>query len=116
MLLKKNRLTKERDFLRILKQGQNYFSQSLIIKIKPNRQPDSRCGFIITRKNAKKAVTRNKIKRQLREIIKNDIIGIIKGGYDLVILFKKDVDLTKIKYENLRQEVWDLVNKSKLLK
>ncbi|MFA5742426.1 MAG: ribonuclease P protein component [Candidatus Paceibacterota bacterium] len=85
MLPKENRLVKKRDFEKVLKQGKGFKQKTLFLKTVENNLPQSRFGIIVSKKTAKKAVDRNKIKRQIREIIWKNI-NKIKKGYDLVFI------------------------------
>jgi len=85
MLPKENRLTKKKDFEKVLKQGKGFKQKTLFLKTIKNGLPQSRFGIIVSKKTAKKAVDRNKIKRQIREIFWKNIDK-IKKGYDLVLI------------------------------
>ena len=85
MLPKENRLTKKRDFEKVLKRGKGFKQKTLFLKTIENDLPQSRFGIIVSKKTARKAVDRNKIKRQIREIIWKNIKK-IKKGHDLVFI------------------------------
>ncbi|MEA3464355.1 MAG: ribonuclease P protein component [Patescibacteria group bacterium] len=85
MLNKINRLTKDKDFNNAWKRGQASFDKIIGVKIAANKQSNSRFGILVSVKISKKAVERNKIKRQIREIIRLWLGG-IKPGYDVVII------------------------------
>jgi len=84
MLALKNRLKRKKDFDLVFKQGRSFKQGGLYFRFKPNKLKSSRLGFIVSKKFSKKAVERNKIKRQLKEIIRNKI-GKIKISSDIVI-------------------------------
>ena len=115
MLPKENRLTKKKAFDQLLKEGQAHFSQTLVLKLIKNNLSISRFGFIISKKIAKKAVIRNKLKRRLREIIRKDISQ-LKGGYDIVIITKKNSGVIDKNYQFLKEEVKFLEKRAGLLK
>ncbi|XOB40192.1 MAG: ribonuclease P protein component [Candidatus Nealsonbacteria bacterium] len=79
MLAKKNRVRKKKDFERILKGGEGFKEDFLILKVKKNKSNKIRFGFIVAQKVSKKAVVRNKIKRRLREIVRLKMEEIKKG-------------------------------------
>jgi len=85
MLPKENRLTKKRDFEKVLKRGKGFKQKTLFLKTVENNLPQSRFGIIVSKKTAKKATDRNKIKRQIREILRKKL-NKIKKGYDLVLV------------------------------
>lgn len=114
MLPKAHRLTKQKDFDYILKNGKPLFSQSFIIKIVKNNLTINRCGFIISKKISKKAVIRNKLKRQLREIIRQQL-NFLKTGYDLIIIVKKNTNIINKNYQQLISEINHLLKKAYLI-
>ncbi|MFA5746482.1 MAG: ribonuclease P protein component [Candidatus Paceibacterota bacterium] len=85
MLPEGNRLRKQKDFERVLKLGKGLRQKALFLKITKNGLSQSRFGFIVSKKTAKRAVERNKIKRHLRDIVRRDL-GKIKTGYDAVFI------------------------------
>ena len=87
MLPKVNRLKKKKDFERVFKKGKGFGEKFLALKILRNNKGKSRIGFIVPKKHFKKAVLRNKLKRQLREQIKKRLPK-IKESQDIVIITK----------------------------
>ena len=91
MLKKENRLKKKKDFDAVFKECK--FKRSPLftfLGIKKNDLNCSRFGIIVSKKIAKKAVIRNKIKRRIREILRNRIKEIDRG-YDVVIIPSKEI-------------------------
>ncbi len=87
MLPKANRLKKNKDFERVFRVGEGYKEDFLFLKIRENNLETSRFGFVVSKKFSKKALIRNRIKRQLREIVKLKLSK-IKKGIDGVILVR----------------------------
>ncbi|MEA3344329.1 MAG: ribonuclease P protein component [Patescibacteria group bacterium] len=85
MLAKENRLRKTKDFEKVFKKGKAHKEDFLFIKIAENGLKDSRFGFVVSKKVSKKALDRNRIKRQLRGLIKEKLPN-IKKGLDIIIL------------------------------
>lgn len=88
MLSLKNRLKKGKDFDCVYKKGRSVFFEGLFIKFKDNGRKESRIGFSVGIKFSKKAVIRNKIKRQLRAIMRQEI-KTLKKGLDIIIIPQK---------------------------
>jgi ribonuclease P protein component len=98
MLAKENRLRKTNDFDKVFKKGRAYKEDFLFVKIAENGLEDSRFGFVVSKKFSKKALDRNKIKRQLRGLIKLKLPN-IKKGLDIIILVipgLKDQDFSQL--------------------
>jgi len=88
MLAKKYRLKQEKDFKRVYRKGRYFFTRDFNIKHFSNEKKYSRFAFVVSGKIAKKAVVRNKVRRQLSEIIRNNFSN-IKKGEDIILLAKK---------------------------
>jgi len=85
MLKKENRLTKNKEFDNVFKKGRSGYSRVLGVKVISNGLPADRFGILVGIKVSPKAVVRNKIKRQIRAII-GDELFLLKGGADCAIV------------------------------
>lgn len=100
MLKKANRISKNKEFDRIFKTGQSFYGKVFGIKATKNNLDKSRFSIMISTKVSKKAVVRNHFKRQIREIIKQELPA-IKTGYDVVfIVFYQILDK---KFEEIKK-------------
>jgi len=84
MLPKRHRLLAEKDFQAAWKRGRSFYTKILGFKISRNDLTVSRFGIIVGNKISKKSTDRNRLKRQLREILRAKIEK-ISPGYDLVV-------------------------------
>ena len=73
MLEKKNRINLDKEFDRVFKTGQSFYAKIFGIKTANNGLAETRAGFLVGLKVSKKAVIRNKIKRQIRSIISQEL-------------------------------------------
>jgi ribonuclease P protein component len=80
-----HRLKNNNDIVRVLKEGKKLIESFLIIKTLPNDLEETRFAFIVSKKFSKKAVERNRIRRQISEAVK-DNLATVKKGTDVVIL------------------------------
>lgn len=85
MLPKKNILTKDKEFSEVFKFGKSSYDKLLGVKALRKEDTVIKFGIIVSAKVSKKATDRNKIKRQIREIL-HSLLDIIKPGYKIVIL------------------------------
>ncbi|MCD6410715.1 ribonuclease P protein component [bacterium] len=85
MLPFKNRLKKQKDFNLVFRQGKGYREKEIFIKILEKEDSGLRFGFVVSRKVSNRAVTRNRLKRKLREAIRSILLH-IKQGYDVVVI------------------------------
>ncbi len=83
MLPKENRLKKKKEFEAIFENGRTIKGKNIIVKYLGNGLEYAKVGFIVSKKVSKKAVERNKIKRQLREAVKQTDL---KRGLSIIII------------------------------
>lgn len=90
MLPRKNRLRKKNDFKLVFKNGKTINDELSFLKVKKNNLGINRFGFVVGTKISKKATLRNKIKRRLTEIIKQNLDK-IESGLDIIVVAKPKV-------------------------
>ncbi len=124
MLPAQYRLTKMKDFEILMKEGRFVSGKLLnaqIWKIEPEKYlrrkyttDDLRIGFAVGLGVSKKAVVRNRLKRQLREVVrlllKDDKI---KHGHHVLVMAKKEI--VGKEYGEIEKEVSELLKRSSLL-
>ena len=112
MLSKENRLKKKKDFEKLFKEGKSFKEKFLVLKVNKNNLSNNRFGFIVSKKISKKAVVRNKIKRQLREIIRKEIKNYQKG-FDVAVIALPGIALKDFK--EIAQALESVLKKIKIL-
>jgi len=85
MLKKANQLRLDKEFDQVFKRGRSSYVKILGVKAFLTKEEESRFGILVSNKISKKAVQRNKIKRQIREILRLKLAK-IKSGYDIVVV------------------------------
>ena len=117
MLNKLNRLKRKKDFENVARNGRQVNRGFLVLKFVPNKENNHRFGFVISKKVLKRAVDRNKIKRQLRHAVRGAIsekeIGHKKIGHDIVFFARFGIE--KHNFEELEKAVKSLLNQVNLL-
>jgi len=86
MLKKQNRLKKKKDFEKVFKEGKSFKNDFLIVKINENSLKFPRFGFVVSKKVSGKSVVRNKIKRRLRELVKEKVRKIEDKSIDCIFI------------------------------
>ena len=92
MLPTLSRLRRSRDFARVYQRGRRFSSNSLGVRTyrRPGTQtapPPARIGISISQKVSKRAVVRNRLKRQLRAVCRQ-LLPQLQPGWDLVIVVR----------------------------
>ncbi|MFA5133330.1 MAG: ribonuclease P protein component [Patescibacteria group bacterium] len=112
MLPQENRLKKTRDFDLIWKKGQFFGTKFITFKYMKNSLPHTRVGFVVGTKVSKLATRRNKLKRQMREIIRLNLDK-IKPGYDISITARPGA--TQMEYEEVEKNLLFALKKAGLM-
>ena len=85
MMKREERITKPRQYAEVYGKGKSYPSELIVLRTLPNNLDYSRYGISVSKKVGN-AVTRNKLKRRLREI--NRIESILPG-WDMVYIIRQ---------------------------
>ena len=80
------RLRRQRDFQAVRQDGESRAHPLLVMRARRNALPHPRFGFIISKRVSKLAVTRNRIRRRLREIVR---AMRFQEGWDIVIIARQ---------------------------
>ena len=78
------RLRKTRDYQRVQRGGRRIRGEHILVLFKPGQSSQSRVGITVSRKVGG-AVTRNRVKRWLREAVRTES-NRLEGAYDVVII------------------------------
>ena len=108
---RKYRLRRNSDFQRVRQIGKSYASPILVLAFLRNELDHNRFGFVVS-KRLGKAVRRNKIKRQMREIVRLEMSH-IRPGFDLVFIAR--VPSSKASYQEIMQSISKLLKTADLL-
>lgn len=108
-----NRLRDKKDFSQVLTKGKMIQTPVFGLAFVQESNNPSQFGFIISNKISKKAHERNKIKRILREAVR-DLLGEINNGFKVVFLAKHKILF--VPKEDLIEEINKSLNKTGIIK
>jgi len=107
------RLRDEADFRRVRAEGRSWGNRLLTLVVRPNERARNRYGFVVS-KRVGNAVTRNLVKRRLREILRQwDRAGRIVPGHDCVLIVRPAV--AQVAFVDIRESVGALLTRAGLL-
>jgi ribonuclease P protein component len=117
-LPRQHRLKKRRDFQAVYRQGIRRAGKHLILRAlelpltgETSISP-TLVGISISQKVSKKAVIRNRIKRQIRAAIR-ELLPIMANGWHIVIVVKSEA--TECQYEHFGQELKHLLSRANII-
>lgn len=111
MLARELRVRKRQDFDSVYKKGKSFSCKYLKIYVLSTDLPKQRCGFSISKKVSKKAVERNKLKRQISFILKEEL-KILKNNVDLVFVVRNSI--LDLPFNEIKFNVKELLKKADL--
>jgi len=88
MLAKEHRLKRSSDFDEVFKHGKSVFDPVCGVRFQKNNLPDSRFAVVVGTKVHKRAVKRNAVRRQYREILRLHMDQ-FAPGFDVILLTSK---------------------------
>ena len=106
---REERLARRKDFAAVYNSGRSWGNNLLILKALPNGLENNRYGFAVG-KRLGKAVLRNRIKRLLREGVRQTPT---KVGWDIVLIARKRINTAD--YHRIKERLENLLAQSQLL-
>ena len=103
-------LTKRGQYALVYSKGRSWVSSLVVMEALPNDLTLSRYGFSVSRRVGK-AVTRNRVKRLLREILR---LTPVEPGWDIIFIVRPMAATAN--YAKLKQEIRELLSQAGLLK
>ena len=101
-------LTKPEQYSMVYKKGNSWASKLLVMKALTNGLSISRYGISVS-KRIGNAVTRNRVKRLLREILR---VAPLKPGWDIVFIARPPA--ANAEYASLKKSTEDLLSQAQL--
>ena len=105
MLPRAARLKRSRDFQAVYKRRASWASAHMVLYVRfrgPRESAESRLGFVISKKVAKRAHDRNRLKRRLREISRLSLLPHVLRPYDALVVARTaatDADFAALQSE-----------------
>jgi ribonuclease P protein component len=104
-----SRLSGTRRFSQIHQEGRSVANNLLVVRVLPNGLDHNRFGFMVS-KRLGNAVARNRIKRRLREVVRQtDLIA----GWDAVFIARRGAE--KASFGQLRNATQNLLRRTHLI-
>ena len=85
------RIKRHFDFVEMRNAPSKAFTKSFVLQMRPNDKNETRVGFTVSKKIAKSAVVRNKLRRQMREIVRlSPTLQVKYPSNDLVLIAREE--------------------------
>lgn len=112
MIARRFRLRRPSEFEQIRRRGRSVASRLLVLSVAPNGLVHNRYGFAVGRRVGK-AVRRNRVKRWLREIVRQ-LHPSLRQGFDLVLVARGALADESVTYHEVREAVEILIQRAGL--
>jgi ribonuclease P protein component len=107
------RIKKASDFKNIQTNGKRFYTKNFLIACLHNELENSRFGIAVSKKVHKRSVIRNKIKRRLREVYRQNQ-NLIKAGLDFVVIARSgSVECT---FDEIQKQIMNALRYNSYLK
>lgn len=106
-------LKKDSDFRKVYKHGKSFANKYLVLYILKNKSEYSRVGMSVSKKVGK-AVTRNRVRRLIKEVYRLNIDENIEDGYDIVFIAR--IPSQNAEFKDIQKSVKSLVKKAGICK
>lgn len=106
-------LKKDSDFRKVYKHGKSFANKYLVMYILPNKSDETRLGISVSKKVGK-AITRNRVRRLIKEVYRLNIDEKIKTGYDIVFIAR--ISSKDAQYKDIEKSINYLVRKTEMFK
>jgi ribonuclease P protein component len=103
-------LTEAKQYASVYNKGASLADKLIVLKTLSNKLSYSRYGFSVSSRIGG-AVVRNRVKRRLREILRNTSL---ETGWDIVIIARTKAAL--VEYSDLKYSVYSLLLKAHIIK
>ena len=113
MLAKSFRLTQQKEFKKTYKIGKSASSSLFILKFVPNQKKTNCYAVVVSNKVSKKAVQRNKIRRQVKNWLKKKQTS-LKTNFNIIIIAKPKAITAD--YSQIEEALQKLFSSRNLLK
>ena len=85
------RIKRHFDFVTMREAPFKAFTKSFILQMCPNEKKQTRIGFTVSKKISKKAVVRNRLRRQMREIVRlSPVLQEKYPSHDFVLIARSE--------------------------
>lgn len=110
MLTKQHRLRQSARIEQVRQAGRSYRNRWLAMVVMANDEPQSRFAFSVSRRVGN-AVTRNRIKRRMRECVRR-FLPLVSSGWDVLLIARSQAN--QASFVQLEDAVADLLQRSSL--
>lgn len=111
MLKKVNRLKKRYQFNYVYKNGTHISSSALVLYFTTSKTKSIKVGFGVTKKIGK-AVVRNRVRRQLREVVQKHLPN-LKQNYNIILVARDTI--ANFAFADLERQFVELIKKAEIL-
>ena len=107
MLNKRNRISNRRLIQLLFNKGKLYKNNYFVLKYLPAQNSESQFAVAISKKIIKKAVSRNRLKRQIMEAIRLNL-NLLRDNFVILVITRPPI--VNLKYTELQENIIQFFN------
>lgn len=104
------RLRKTKDIDLVYRRGKRITAPHFFLFVAPASSPELKVATVVSKKIAKKAVVRNRLRRQVMAVVRDQLAS-LEHATPRMMLFSAKKDASKLEFEEIRREVSDLLQR-----
>ena len=112
MIARPLRLRRPFEFERVRRRGRSWSAPLVVLAVLPNELEHNRYGFAVGRRVGK-AAARNRVKRRLREAVR-DLHPALRPGYDVVVIARGPLADPEVSQQQVAQALDQLTRRARL--
>jgi len=105
------RLKKTKDFQGVFSKGKGFREGNLFLKVGVGSEGTTKFGIVVSKKVAKQAVVRNRIRRLLKEALRQEAEYIKEGAHAAIVVFP---GFQEESFQEVQKSVHRLLEKASL--
>jgi len=113
MLSRHHRFTGNKDIPAVLRRGRHIGSEGFSLKLVPSSGDQSRIAIVVSKKTAKHAITRNRIRRRIYSFFRQYLAD-FTDSYDIVVLVR-DESLATMDWKGLHDRLLAACRQARVL-
>ncbi len=109
MLSKKNRIGNRVVIAKLFAKGKLHKDRFLVFKYEPSPEDTSRFAVVVGKKIYKKAVKRNRLRRQIFEALRLHM-NLLENNFNIIVVARPSISDSRINFQDINKSINTFIN------